>query len=458
MFAADILQHDPSAPVAVLGVGVEGRSTLTHLLAHGARRVTALDRSPISNLPDGVAAVIGERHLQDLDRFAIIFRSPSVRPDHPALEAARRRGAVVTSAVSYFLEACPCPVVGITGTVGKGTTATLAARLLEVGGFETHLGGNIGASPLDFLDALESDHRTVLEISSFQAFDLTRSPRLAVVLRTTSEHLDWHRDLAEYRRAKARLIAHQEPGDALVYNADAPGSLEIAHHARGRTYAVSLDGPVDRGIFLSAGRFTWRADDREWELPFRTKRARLPGRFNLENVAAGLAVALLEGVEPEPACAAAERFEGLPHRLELAAERGGIRFYNDSYATRPEATIGAISCFKDTPLALILGGSEKHADFTELAEMLRRHPDIRHVALIGATAERLQDTIREICEGSLETCLYADLEPAMEGALAALGDTGVVLMAPACASFGLFPNYKVRGERFRARARQLASV
>ncbi|MCP4674657.1 MAG: UDP-N-acetylmuramoyl-L-alanine--D-glutamate ligase [Deltaproteobacteria bacterium] len=443
-------------PIGILGVGVEGRATIDYLLREGICDITALDRREIGDLPAGVKSVFGADHDQDLEKFATIFRSPGIRPDHPSLTAARSAGCLVTSAVSHFLEQCPALTIGVTGTVGKGTAASLVARMLEQDGRTVHLGGNIGSSPLEFLRDVNPEHVVVLEISSFQAMDVTSSPGIGVILKTTSEHLDWHVDLDEYLDAKANLLAAQGTKDTVVYNADASPSVRIADSGSTRRLAYSLTSEVEEGIYCNGGRFILRLDGRESTLPLDLDQVRLPGFFNLENVAAAILAAHAAGGSTEAICLAGVQFEGLPHRLELAAEAGAIRFYNDSYATRPEAALGALSCFDDVPLAIILGGSEKYADFSVLAKALVEHPKIVEIGLIGETAGRLKRAIDKAGQYRFDVIEYEDLEPAMDGAVRALSGSGVVLLAPACASFGLFPNYKVRGERFRAKAALLA--
>ncbi len=443
-------------PVAVLGVGVEGRETIAYLLRNGATEVTALDQHPIDGLPPSVATVFGPHYDQQLDRFATIFRSPGIRPDGKPLADARTRGAVVTSATDFFLSHCPAPVVGITGTVGKGTAASATAEMLTRAGFTVHLGGNIGTSPLAFLDRVKPADRVVLEISSFQAMDLTVSPQVAVILKTTVEHLDWHRDVEEYRTAKAQLLAQQRADHWVIYNADAPGSAQIARASAGRKIAYSMTGSLDHGMYLKENRFHLRQNGRDLSVPMTLSSVRLKGRFNLENLAAAMLASLQLGAPLEAAARAGEAFNGLPHRLEFVTETEGIQFYNDSYATRPEATIGALSAFDQEPLALILGGSEKNVDFDELARVVTNHRQLVHVGLIGATAKRLRRAIEEVLHRPLSMKMHETLEPAVQGAFDSLGGGGTVMLSPACASFGLFPNYKVRGERFRSAARKIA--
>ncbi len=198
-----------------------------------------------------------------------------------------------------------------------------------------------------------------------------------------------------------------------------------------------------------------RSRDTQQHLPLQIDKVCLPGRFNMENVAAGILAAVSVGGDSNLVAEAAQRFEGLPHRLELAAQGNGIRYYNDSYATRPEAAIAALSAF-DGPLSLIMGGSEKHADFSELVLALVEKSNVVQVGLIGATASRMEEAIA--ASGKVSFCIkrFDSLEEAMEDGAAALSGKGTLLMAPACASFGMFTNYKVRGERFRAKATLLA--
>ena len=400
-------------PIGVIGVGVEGSATIQYLLAHGENEITALDAKSVEDLPPEVETVFGEGYDRDLDRFGTIFKSPGIRPDNPEIEKARESGTHVTSALSFFMERCPCPVVGVTGTVGKGTTCSLIDAALKEAGFTVHLGGNIGRSPMEFLDNVKEDHCVVLEISSFQAMDISTSPDVAVILKTTSEHLDWHRDMSEYRMAKARLLAHQDENDTVIFNGDCIGSIEIARQSAGEALEFSITREVARGIFVCEGGMFLRLGDSKERLPIDVNKVRLPGRFNLENVVAGVLAAIRTGGDPGPVCRAAQDFGSLPHRLELAAHGGDVRYYNDSYATRPEAAVAALSVF-DEKLALIIGGSEKNADFGELFHTILAKSNLVHVGLIGATASRLEEGLRVERKTGFRLERFEDLESAME--------------------------------------------
>lgn len=479
-------------PIGLAGCGVEGLATLAYLRGHGVTDLRLFDRMLADKCARGDELpseangapifdfVAGDAPVQtawgrELSGCGTIFRSPGIRADHSALVAAREAGATVTSASDWFLRHCPSPVIGVTGTVGKGTASTLTHEALRAAGILGRLAGNIGLNPLSFLDQVRADEPVVLELSSFQLMDLGPvKPAVAVVLRTSEDHLDWHRDVAEYHRAKAGLLA---PGrwllsgkrQTVIYCADAPGSRAVVAHALGRqlegALAFSLAGPVGDGIGVQGGQvFRFRAEKgRSSRLRLDAlERLALPGKFNLENAAAAFLAAEALNADPDRAAAALAAFPGLPHRLEHVGTVRGIACYNDSYATRPDATIAALGSF-DQPLVLILGGSEKHVDFGHLAEAVCRHPSLRGVMLIGATAERLRDAIaaaaRRLRVAEPPCALHPGLAEAFAAGLDALridgsgadrATGGVLLMSPACASFGLFPNYKVRGDRFKA--------
>jgi UDP-N-acetylmuramoylalanine--D-glutamate ligase len=473
-------------PVALVGYGVEGRASLRFLRAHGVHDLAVFDRlltreraaqePELANLP-----VHGEGDwAAALAACGTVLRSPGVRPDHPALESARAAGARITSATELFLAACPGPVAGVTGTLGKGTTVSLAEAALRAMGLPCQVGGNIGRNPLEFLPELTPQTATVLELSSFQLMGLRgRKPEVAVVLRTTAEHLDWHRDVAEYRAAKRGLLADVHaagPVQRVIYCADSAGSCEVVGAALPAALAVSLRGPVADGIGRAEGHVLHYQAGRPQPLPA-LERLTLPGAFNLENAAAAYLAAetLAEGLgrataaRMDAAARAIAAFPGLPHRLEpvgtvgtlsIASAAGagdaggGVRCYNDSYATRPDATLGALSAFEDAPLALIAGGSEKHADFAPLAAALCRHPTLARLVLIGTTAPRIAAEVeaaaRLLGRPAPPIARAESLEAAFAAAREALPAGGVLLFSPACASFDMFPNYKVRGERFRA--------
>ena len=300
---------------------------------------------------------------------------------------------------------------------------------------------------LDLLEDETPERISILELSSFQLMTLSVSPDVGVVLRVSTEHLDWHKTVEEYRDAKANLVRWQKRDGACVYLKDAEPTAKIASESPAKTkYAVSLaDGPsagdgdaVIEGATLTIGNDKLELAD-----------CKVRGIYQLENMAAATLAVKALGIKVADAFEALKSYETLPFRMEFKGEKNGIEFYNDSYATRPDATIAATASMK-RPFALILGGSEKNADFTELSNILvKERPNLKQIALIGATAERMLADLKKagVDEAGIKTALFPTLEEAFANSLS-IGKGGTVIMSPACASFGLFKNYKVRGQVF----------
>jgi len=432
-------------PVGILGFGVEGQSTLRFLLRQGITRVAILDKNPVDSslLPAEcqVELFSGDRYMDGLAYCKTVVRSAGVNPLQKPLFDFQMSGGVLTSQIELFMERSRSPrIVGVTGTLGKGSCVSMIAHCLEALSVPYALGGNFGVAALDLLESQTENQVAILELSSFQLMTLPVSPPVAVVLKTTSEHLDWHRSVEEYRDAKANLVRWQRSGDVCVYNADSEGSTWIASQGGARKWSfgslMDYNARVGDGFVEVAGLRLALAD------------CAAQGLHQLENMAAALLALKALGCDTEACMDALKSYKNLKYRLQYDGEKGGIAFYNDSYATRPEAAIAAARSM-NRPFALILGGSEKHADFTELAQVLATLPLLRGIALIGQTAERLDGAL--VASGcAVARVRHEGLEQAFSWCCTIAGSGGAVLMSPACASFGLFANYKVRGERFDA--------
>jgi UDP-N-acetylmuramoylalanine--D-glutamate ligase len=438
------------------------------LAAKGAK-VTFLDRKPEVAVDEKTKATVaalggslqlGPDYLSALSKYEVIVRSPGVRLATKELVEAKQRGITITSQTKLFFELCPCPIIGVTGTKGKGTTSTLIYEMLKKGGKnlpagrqDVHLGGNIGMPPLDFLDTLTTHSIVVLELSSFQLQDLDKSPHIAVMLMITSEHLDYHEDIREYVDAKRNLLRFQTKDDFAVLNRDYPATNESDVETSGKVYFVSRERVTENGCYVNEGSVWVRLEGREKKV-IDVKDIFLPGGHNLENVCAAVMAATLAGVEKEEIVAVLKTFKGLPHRLELAGEVKGVKFYDDSFSTTPETAIAAIQAFTQ-PEVLILGGSSKKSDFTELGNVIFKAKNIRAIIGIGEEWEVMKEQFPlsqfqfPVIEGA------KDMKTVVAAAskLAKPGD--VVLLSPACASFGMFQNYKDRGEQF---AREVARL
>ena len=446
------MQNTLVSPVGILGFGVEGQSTLRYLFREGVKDIVVMDKNPVSlpEVPAGVKVKVssGENYLDGLKDCVTVVRSAGVYPMSKELFQFQMNGGLMTSQIQLFLEQTrSAKVIGVTGTLGKGSTVSMISHILDKCGKANSIGGNFGVPALDLLEDETPDRISILELSSFQLMTLSVSPDVGVVLRVSTEHLDWHKSVEEYRDAKANLVRWQKRDGACVYLKDAEPTAKIAAESPAKTkYAVSLaDGPsagdgdavIDGATLTISGQTLDLAD------------CKVRGIYQLENMAAATLACKAIGIGVAEAFEALKSYETLPYRMEFKGEKNGIEFYNDSYATRPDATIAATGSMK-RPFALILGGSEKNADFTELSKILvEQRPNLKRIALIGATAERMLDDLKKagVDEAGIKTAIFPTLEEAFADSLN-IGKGGTVIMSPACASFGLFKNYKVRGQVF----------
>jgi len=447
--------------IAVLGLGIEGLSSAVFLSKRGAivsvldqKRENQLDQSLLKILRESDIEILGgEEYLKNLLKYNLVVRSPGVKLELLKKFVSENK---ITSQTKLFFDLCPCPVIGVTGTKGKGTTSSLIYEMLRKQGFDVYLGGNIGKPPLDFLDKLNTQSKVVLELSSFQLQDLTKSPHIAVVLMMTSEHLDYHKDTNEYVKAKKNILRFQTKDDLAIINKDYPASNESGIHTEGKVFQVSRIGKVKEGCFvengkilvsISKGRFTTEKVE-----IIKTKDILLPGEHNLENVCAAIMAALLSSVSKKNIIKVLKTFKGLEHRLELVGEVNGVRFYDDSFSTIPETAIAAIQAFKN-PEILILGGSSKNSDFKELGEVISSASNIKAIIGIGVEWPKIKSKIKNQKSKIIEGC--RNMKEIVQKAVSISKPGDVVLLSPACASFGMFKNYKDRGNQFKEKVKKL---
>ncbi len=446
--------------VALLGFGQENRHLLPVLLAEGAA-VTVLDqRTEItlpSALPEGVNYLGGPEYLHNLKPYQLIFRTPGVSTRTRALIFARRRGSLVMTPLELFLLRTQATTIGVTGTKGKGTTSSLIVHFLRQAGRRVQLAGNIGTAIFNQTEATTGDF-VVLELSSFQLEDMETSPRIAVVLPVSADHLaplspespNFHLNLDAYRLAKEHILRHQRLSDIAVISADGPSWRRYTRRVRGRLMLTSGQHQLGPGSvcfyyhelrLMHGKRIVHLADEAD---------SPLLGRHNWTNIAAAVGVALQCGLPARQVAASLKSFQPLPHRLETVAEHHGVRYIDDSYGTNPATAIAAAQAIGQ-PLLMIVGGSSKGADFSPLAEALRQVRPKR-IFGIGQEAERIGAALAlqglgncfELC-GTLERAMAATERLAVPG--------DVVLMSPACASFDQFRSAADRGERFAALAK-----
>lgn len=428
--------------IGILGFGVEGKSTLRYLIREGFKDIVVMDKSPVT-LPEidksiNISVFSGEHYKDGLLQCFEVIRSAGFYPLDSDLLKFQMNGGVVKSQVEIFFEKVPAEkIIGVTGTLGKGSTVSMIKHILDAAQEPSEIGGNFGIPMLDLLENKNQDTTYILELSSFQLMTLGCSPKVGVVLKVSSEHLDWHKTVEEYRDAKANLVRYQKPFDCCVYIQDALPTSEIAENSAAQKFPFgSGENAVAKieGDSLKIGTVSLHLSE-----------CKVRGIYQLENMAAAALATLAIGVDIHVIFEALKTYEALPLRMEFRGEKNGIEFFNDSYATRPDATLAAVRSMK-RPFALILGGSEKNADFTELFSELALIEKLKSIAFIGATAERMFKQATEMnVKAKME--IFNSLEDAFNNSLA-IGNGGAILLSPACASFGLFKNYKHRGEVF----------
>jgi len=412
--------------IVIAGFGVEGQSNLRYFREKfpEADFLVADEREKIDNLPENVAYQTGFSGLENAD---LIVRSPSLPPKKI------KTSGQIWSATNEFFANCPATIIGVTGTKGKGTTCSFISSILRAAGKTVHLVGNIGVPALDILSKIEKNDIVVYELSSFQLWDLQKSPHVAVVLMIEPDHLNVHADFNDYLAAKANISKFQTADDYVVYNSQNEFSSSIADtsSAQKKEYPFVLSDDITSAIHL-------------------------PGKHNIDNACAAiLAVkSILPNVSDDEIKKGFSEFTGLPHRLKFVAEKYGVKYYDDSISTTPGSAIAALKAFVE-PKILILGGSDKGADYSELAKEIARQ-NVRLVIINGANSDEIREVLREEkidCEIiQLDMATMKEVAKSVKNK-AQSGD--VVILSPAAASFDMFKSYSDRGEQFVAAVEEL---
>lgn len=420
--------------VAVVGYGVEGESAYKYFAQKGAE-ITIFDESeqPKFAVPEGAKLIAGKDALNQLHGYDIIMRVPALRPEKIKTDG------VVSSVIQEFFNVSPAPIVGVTASKGKGTTSTLIFDMLTQAGISAHLAGNIGIPALDILPDVKKDDVVVLELSSFQLWDLKTGPRVAVVGMMEPEHLDVHKDLEEYMSAKANLVRWQKPTDVTVYLPSNEMTKKVALQGEGKKIPYT-EGPgahVEDGNFVMDGQVICPITD-----------LHIPGEHNVQNACAAITAAWQFTQDTEAIARAIAAFKGLDHRLKFVKEVREVRYFDDSIGTTPGSSIAALKAFPQ-PKIIILGGSDKGADFAELAQTVVAE-ETKAVVAIGVMRTKIVEALQAAgFTGKIEqfdetSTMDQIVKKASE--IAEAGD--IVVLSPACASFDMFKSYQERGDKF----------
>ncbi len=437
--------------VVVVGGGRSGRAAAELLVSRGAT-VTLTDLEPIDRASDlaarGVTIDVGPHRPELLAGANLLVLSPGVAPDQPAIAAARRAGVPVIGELELASRWLSGRIVAITGTKGKSTTSTLTARILQDAGFDAPAGGNIGTALSTQVGRSTPASIHVVEVSSFQ-LEMTDTfhPWIAVLLNLSADHLDRHGTFEAYSAAKARVFANQTAEDWAVINADDPATLALARAGRARRLDFALENGLEHGVTTKGGSIVRRSGGQVTPLVPLTS-VRLPGRHLLADVLAAVSVASVVGVPPNVMQAAIEDFSGLEHALERVATVGDVQFVNDSKATNIAAARRALESFEGG-VVVILGGRFKGGQFEDLRDVIQARA--AGVIAIGEAAPLIHAALDDV----VTVRDAGSMDDAVQRATALARPGGVVLLAPACASFDMFKDYADRGRAFKAAVAKL---
>lgn len=461
--------------VAVLGMGIEGLAMVNFLSGREceisildklsedkiSERLSAEDKIKFSQIieNDKIIKIFGDSYLDNLSNFDLIFRSPGISFFNPKIQEAKKNGTLISSQIKLFFDLCPCKIIGVTGTKGKGTTATLIYEIIsreleanysrknpnDVSIPKVFLAGNIGYPAITLISKLKKDDFVILELSSFQLMDLEKSPQIAVVVNLLIDHLDYHKDIDEYKAAKESIIKFQNSGDIAILNKRSTFEKSVIDMIKSsiKYFSSSDTGDAvvsDDSVILDPGNRNVKICDKN--------SIELFGNHNLENIAAATLVADSFGISESTIKSVVSGFKGLPHRIEFVSEIDGIKFINDSFATNPEPTMAAIRSFTEDKI-LILGGSSKGSDFSQLAQLIA-DSNIKGVVLIGDEALKIEQALIVAAYSGKISKGLSDIDEIVRSAWTMASAKHVIILSPACASFGLFKNYKDRGDKFKA--------
>lgn len=430
--------------IAIAGYGLEGESSYRYWSADSDNQITIVDeKQPTRELPLDVDTIIGEEAFSKLQGFDMVVRTAGLAPRKIKTDGK------IWSATNEFFAKCPAQIIGVTGTKGKGTTASLIASIFKAAGKKVWLLGNIGVASLEALPEITKDDIVVYELSSFQLWDLERSPHVAVVLLVEPDHLNVHADFDEYVNAKANIRRHQTADDVCVYHPTDVFSQKISqvsNVSKAVRYGIADDG----GVYVADGEFR-QSDHKICSIAA----LQLIGNHNVENACAAITVAKVYSLSDSDIESGLKSFQGLPHRIEFIREVGGVKYYNDSFSSAPTATIAAIKSFKQ-PEIVILGGIDKGADFTGLAQLIASQTNIKAIVIMGQIRRKLEAILKNNnVKSHIEVTDLQVLRPIVDIAKSYAEPGDVVILSPGCASFDMFKDFYDRGDQFRSIVNEL---
>ena len=456
-------QYLAGRKVAIIGLGVSNLPLIDYLYSLKAK-VTIFDQTEINDLDQkvvrkitnyGMGMSFGEKYLEKLVGFDLIFRSPSCLPTNPFLVAEAEKGAIITTEVEMVIELSPCKVIGVTGSDGKTTTTTLISEILKAKEYNVFLGGNIGTPLFTKIGEMTPEDIVVLELSSFQLMDMKISPNISVITNITPNHLDKHESMEEYIAAKKRIFEYQTDEDLLILNDDNEITRAFSKEARGRVMLFSSKSKLADGYIVDDGKIKYCENGLRSHI-LDTKEMKLRGVHNFENAAAAI-MATKDLVDMQTACDTILRVRGVEHRLELVVEtKDRVKWYNDSVSSSPTRTIAGLNAFNLRNIILIAGGYDKNLDYAPLAKPIVEN--CKELILLGQTSGKIEKAVKQELKKQnkkmkIHTC--ADLRETVKLAKSIAVQGDIVLFSPASASFDMFKNFAERGKLFKKYVKEI---
>jgi UDP-N-acetylmuramoylalanine--D-glutamate ligase len=444
--------------LVIVGAARQGLALAKFLSAKGAR-VTITDQKDDVELQrvkenfnaGDIEWALGGHPFELLDTADIISISGGVPLDIPFIKEAVRRNLPLTNDSQVFMDLAPCPVVGITGSAGKTTTTLFVGKIVEgfLGSEHCWVGGNIGNPLIIEVDKIQPNDIAVVELSSFQLELMTTAPRVACILNITPNHLDRHKTMEEYTRAKARILTFQGSTDTAVLNREDPGSWNLSEEVKGSLISFGLKKPESRlaGTFMNGDMVSFTDGETVQDL-FNRNEIQLRGEHNLLNALAASAVAIGAGLPAESIQDGIGSLDGVEHRLEFIRTYRKADWYNDSIATAPERSIAAINSFQE-PLVLLAGGRDKDLPWRNFVRLV--HKRIRYLVLFGEAADLIEDNLLAETggQGTIPYLKCGSLKEAVQKTEEIVEEGDVVLLSPGGTSFDEFIDFAERGEQFK---------
>lgn len=430
--------------IFIAGYGIEGEASYNYFSKDPNNHITIGDqKTPSRVIPSGVKTIFGDDYLKNLDRYDLIMRTSGLDKNKIITKSK------VWTVTNEMFAKCPAPIIGVTGTKGKGTTSSMIASIFEVAGEKVWLTGNIGVVSLDDLQKIKPTDFVIYELSSFQLWDIERSPHVSVVTLIEPEHLDVHVDFDDYVDAKANIRKFQKTGDICIYHPTNKKSSYVAN-ASAKGLAIRYGVPDDGGVYVKNGYFC-QGEHKICSL----EALQLVGAHNVENACAAISVAKVYQITDKKIELGIRNFKGLPYRIEFIRDFNGVKYYNDSFSSSTPAVMAAIKSFSQD-LVLILGGVDRGGDFTDIAKTIAKSVNIKAVIVIGEIKDKLTSILLDAKPSALiEKSNLTDMADIVNLASSYAKPGSVVVLSPGCGSFDMFKDFYDRGDKFNEAVKRL---